>query len=46
MSGSSLATAALFGTIALPEMKRLRYSDKLATGCIAAGGTLGSTGQN
>ncbi len=41
ISGSSLATAALFGTIALPEMQKLRYSDKLATGCIAAGGTLG-----
>jgi len=41
ISGSSLATAAMFGTIALPEMKKLHYSDKLATGCIAAGGTLG-----
>jgi len=41
ISGSSLATAAMFGTIALPEMKRLKYSDALATGCIAAGGTLG-----
>ncbi len=41
ISGSSLATAAMFGTIALPEMKRLDYADTLATGCIAAGGTLG-----
>jgi C4-dicarboxylate transporter DctM subunit len=41
ISGSSLATVATFGTIALPEMKRLNYSDSLATGCIAAGGTLG-----
>lgn len=41
ISGSSLATAAMFGVIALPEMKKLDYSDKLATGCIAAGGTLG-----
>ncbi len=41
ISGSSLATAAMFGTIALPEMQKLKYSDSLATGCIAAGGTLG-----
>lgn len=41
ISGSSLATAAMFGVIALPAMKNLEYSDKLATGCIAAGGTLG-----
>ncbi|MFZ0448075.1 MAG: TRAP transporter large permease [Desulfatiglandaceae bacterium] len=41
ITGSSLATAAMFGAIAFPEMKRLNYSDKLATGCIAAGGTLG-----
>lgn len=41
ISGSSLATAAMFGTIALPEMKKLAYADTLATGCIAAGGTLG-----
>ena len=41
ISGSSLATAAMFGAIALPEMKKLDYADTLATGCIAAGGTLG-----
>ncbi|MBW1672898.1 MAG: TRAP transporter large permease subunit [Deltaproteobacteria bacterium] len=41
ISGSSLATAAMFGTIALPEMKKLNYADTLSTGCIAAGGTLG-----
>ncbi len=41
ISGSSLATAAMFGVIALPEMQKLDYSKKLATGCIAAGGTLG-----
>jgi C4-dicarboxylate transporter DctM subunit len=41
ISGSSLATAAMFGAIALPEMKKLQYADTLATGCIAAGGTLG-----
>ncbi len=41
ISGSSLATAAMFGVIALPEMQKLKYDDRLATGCIAAGGTLG-----
>jgi C4-dicarboxylate transporter, DctM subunit len=39
--GSSLATAATMGQIALPEMKRFGYSDRLATGSIAAGGTIG-----
>ena len=41
ISGSSLATAATMGMVALPEMKRFNYDDSLATGCIAAGGTLG-----
>ena len=41
ISGSSLATAATFGTVALPEMKRFKYDDSLATACVAAGGTLG-----
>jgi C4-dicarboxylate transporter, DctM subunit len=41
ISGSSLATAATLGMVALPEMKRYRYDDALATGCVAAGGTLG-----
>lgn len=41
VSGSSLATAATMGTVALPEMKRFKYHDTLATGCVAAGGTLG-----
>lgn len=41
VSGSSVATAAAMGTIALPEMKRFNYSPRLATGTIAAGGTLG-----
>lgn len=41
VSGSSLATAATLGTVALPEMKRFHYDDRLATGSIAAGGTLG-----
>ncbi len=41
ISGSSLAAAATFGVVALPEMKKLDYADTLAAGCIAAGGTLG-----
>jgi tripartite ATP-independent transporter DctM subunit len=41
VSGSSVATAATMGTIALPEMKRFKYHARLATGSIAAGGTLG-----
>lgn len=39
--GSSLATAATMGQIALPELKRHGYSGSLATGTLAAGGTLG-----
>lgn len=39
--GSSVATAATMSQVALPEMKRLNYSDRLATGTLAAGGTLG-----
>jgi len=39
--GSSLATSATMATVALPEMKRYRYADSLATGSVAAGGTLG-----
>ena len=39
--GSSLATAATMTQVALPEMKRFNYDDSLATGSIAAGGTLG-----
>lgn len=42
ISGSSLATAATVGLVGLPEMRRRGYSDGLATGAIAAGGTLGS----
>ena len=41
VSGSSVATAAAMGTVALPEMKRFGYNMSLATGSIAAGGTLG-----
>jgi tripartite ATP-independent transporter DctM subunit len=39
--GSSLATAATMSRVAFPEMRRFRYSDALAAGSIAAGGTLG-----
>jgi tripartite ATP-independent transporter DctM subunit len=39
--GSSLATAATMGQVALPELRRQRYSPRLATAAIAAGGTLG-----
>jgi tripartite ATP-independent transporter DctM subunit len=41
VSGSSVATAAAMGTVALPEMKRFGYNMSLATGSVAAGGTLG-----
>ena len=39
--GSSLATAATMGQVALPELKRAGYSGALSTACLAAGGTLG-----
>ena len=39
--GSSLATAATMAQVALPEMRRYKYDDRLATGCVAAGGTIG-----
>lgn len=39
--GSSLATASTMGQIALPELRRYRYSPELATGTLAAGGVLG-----
>ncbi|MBU1567545.1 MAG: TRAP transporter large permease [Proteobacteria bacterium] len=41
LSGSSFASAVTMGRVALPEMKRYNYHDSLATGCVAAGGTLG-----
>lgn len=40
MSGSTMAAAATFGTIALPDMERLGYDPKLALGSIAVGGSL------
>ncbi len=39
--GSSLATAATMGQVALPELRRYGYSGALSTGTLAAGGTLG-----
>ena len=39
--GSSLATAATMGQVALPELRKYNYSPALATGTMAAGGTLG-----
>ncbi len=41
ISGSSLATAAIMGQVALPELRRYNYAGSLATGALAAGGTLG-----
>lgn len=41
LSGSSIAAAATMGKVALPEMERYKYDSGLATGAIAAGGTLG-----
>ena len=40
ISGSSIAAAITIGTIALPEMKKYKYGDSLATASVAAGGTL------
>jgi ABC-type long-subunit fatty acid transport system fused permease/ATPase subunit len=42
ISGSSVATAATFSTVAYPEMRRYDYPKSFATGVIAAGGTLGA----
>ncbi len=39
--GSSLATGATMGMVAIPEMDKYRYDQRLSTGCVAAGGTLG-----
>ncbi len=39
--GSSLATAATMSKVAMPSMRKFGYADSLATGSIAAGGTLG-----
>ncbi|MEM8551244.1 MAG: TRAP transporter large permease [Pseudomonadota bacterium] len=39
--GSSIATVATMGKVAMPEMRRFGYGDALASGAVAAGGTLG-----
>lgn len=41
ISGSSVATAAAIGTVALPQLQERGYNRRLATGTLAAGGTLG-----
>jgi tripartite ATP-independent transporter DctM subunit len=41
VSGSSVASAVTMGRVCLPEMKRYGYDDRIATGTVAAGGTLG-----
>jgi tripartite ATP-independent transporter DctM subunit len=41
ISGSSVATAATMATVALPEMRKYKYDPSLATGSIAAGGSIG-----
>src|SRR3990167_4732369 len=38
--GASTASAAVMGRVALPELKRYGYDDKVSTGCVAAGGTM------
>ncbi|HVJ13423.1 MAG TPA: TRAP transporter large permease subunit, partial [Burkholderiales bacterium] len=39
--GSSIATAATFSKVAIPEMRRHGYEEGLAAGCVASAGTLG-----
>ncbi|MCW5745956.1 MAG: TRAP transporter large permease subunit [Alphaproteobacteria bacterium] len=38
--GASTASAAVMGRVALPELKKYGYNDKVSTGCVAAGGTM------
>ncbi len=38
--GASTASAAVMGRVALPELRRYGYDDKVSTGCVAAGGTM------
>jgi C4-dicarboxylate transporter, DctM subunit len=42
LTGNSMATAAIIGKVSLPEMRARGYSPAFATGCCAAGGTLGA----
>ena len=41
VSASSIATATTMGLVSIPEMQRLKYDPALATGAVAAGGTMG-----
>jgi C4-dicarboxylate transporter DctM subunit len=41
VSASSIATATTMGLVSIPEMRRLKYDPALATGSVAAGGTMG-----
>ena len=41
MCGSTLATAATFSSVAIPEMTRYKYNRKLSTGVVASVGTIG-----
>lgn len=41
ISASSIATAVTMGLVALPEMRKYKYDDKLATASVAAAGTMG-----
>lgn len=41
ISGSSVATAAAIGSVAIPQLKERNYDIRMATGSVAAGGTLG-----
>jgi C4-dicarboxylate transporter DctM subunit len=41
VSGSSPSTAATFAVVGLPEMRRYGYGGRLASGCVASGGSLG-----
>ncbi len=41
VSASSIATATTMGLVSIPEMRRLKYDPALATGAVAAGGTMG-----
>jgi len=40
--GSNTATAATMGAVAMPQMKKYKYSDSLSTGTVVTGGTLGT----
>ena len=41
ITGSSSASIVTLGSVAIPEMKKFNYNDKLASGAVAAGGTIG-----